>query len=68
MPDCRGCGCELGLNSLKLAALAHTVYAFEINGRMTKDLQYADLPNVHIVHTGLSDSDRSVMLYVPMPG
>lgn len=61
-------GANIGLYTLRLAGLARTVHAFEINRGVTGHLERANLPNVQLVHTGLSDGERSVTLYVPLLG
>jgi FkbM family methyltransferase len=59
-------GANRGIYSLRLASLARTVFAFEINAQVTGDLQRAALPNVNLFHMGLSDCAREVILYVPL--
>ncbi len=68
-PGCRtavDAGANMGMYSLRLAGLARSVYSFEINPRVTDHLEHAGLPNVRLVHTGLSDSARRVTLYIPI--
>ncbi|MBV8144368.1 MAG: FkbM family methyltransferase [Gammaproteobacteria bacterium] len=68
----RGCrtaidaGANVGLYTLRLARLCHAVYAFEINPGVTGDLERAELPNVKVMHVGLSSVERSVVLYIPL--
>jgi FkbM family methyltransferase len=59
-------GANQGLYSRRLAPLARTVYAFEINPRVTRDLRNARLANVNLVHMGLSNCSREVTLYIPL--
>jgi len=59
-------GANYGLYSMRLASLAHQVHAFEINPEVTANLQCAELPNVNLVHTGLSNSKQEVILYIPL--
>lgn len=59
-------GANIGLYTLNLAKLCRTVYAFEINPGVTGHLRNAALPNVELAHTGLSSSERGVVLYVPL--
>jgi len=59
-------GANTGLYTLRLAKLCRTVYAFEINPGVTVHLQRARLPNVNLIHEGLSSIEGPAVLYVPL--
>jgi FkbM family methyltransferase len=59
-------GANTGLYTLRLARLCRTVHAFEINPGVTVHLQRASLPNVHLLHVGLSSAAGPVVLYIPL--
>jgi FkbM family methyltransferase len=68
-PGCRtaiDAGANTGLYTLRLARLCRTVYAFEINPGVTGHLQRARLPNVHLMHVGLSSAAGPAVLYIPL--
>jgi FkbM family methyltransferase len=59
-------GANQGLYSHRLASLSRTVFAFEINPQVTGNLQRARLANLNLVHMGLSNCSREVILYIPL--
>ena len=68
-PGCRtavDAGANIGLYTLRLAKLCRTVYAFEINPGVTVHLQRARLPNVNLMHVGLSSAEGPAVLYIPL--
>jgi FkbM family methyltransferase len=68
-PGCRtavDAGANIGLYTLRLAGLCRSVHAFEINAAITDHVHNARLPNVRLVHMGLSNADDRATLYVPI--
>jgi len=59
-------GANVGLYTIRLAKLCRAVYAFEINPAVTGHLERAKLPNVRVMHVGLSSVERPVTLYIPL--
>ena len=67
---CRGTAIDAGANcgyySLALAKLYRQVISFEPNREACEPLVAAGLPNVRIVHVGLSSANRMETLFVPI--
>jgi FkbM family methyltransferase len=59
-------GANVGLYSYRLARIFHTVYAFEINDAVVKNLIAWENPRIRVTTVGLSSEVGEATLYVPI--
>jgi FkbM family methyltransferase len=59
-------GANIGMYSYKMSKLFSKVYAFEINGELTKELASYNPGNIEIVNIGLSSREGNAVLYIPI--
>jgi FkbM family methyltransferase len=59
-------GANCGLYSYALAQIASKVYAFEINSRLTAELELYRSAKIEVIHCGLSATSETVTLYTPV--
>jgi FkbM family methyltransferase len=59
-------GANVGLYAYRMSKLFASVYAFEINDELTKDLEAFNPGNITIVNVGLSSQAWESTLYIPV--